>query len=110
MGEDRMTKDQVNVGTGEVRPVAEAVVKKAAAELYNLEYGLKPGRDKGAYTPETVTDDEVPLTMDLVTFVMWLRHNSDFFSGPDLNQHHPKFDDPQFAEVLADLALDYTGE
>ena len=54
--------------------------------------------------------DWYPLTTDLVTFVIWLRHNSDFFSGPDLDFHFPWEYDPVFTDVLADLALVYTGE
>ena len=92
-----------------IHPVAEAVVVAAAVEKYNVEYG--PFFDpEQAYTVEGFDLDQLPLSIDLVQFVMWLRKDTDFFSGPDLNLHYPKWDSKEFAEVLAELVLEYTGE
>jgi hypothetical protein len=54
--------------------------------------------------------DEAPLAIDLVRFVLWLRNNTDFFSGPDLDVNFPHHHDPNFYEVLGENALTYTGE
>ena len=64
----------------------------------------------GEVMPGVLTEDDVPMATDLVQFVMWLRDSTDFFSGPDLDLHYPKADSPEFTEVLAQLALEYTGE
>ena len=55
-------------------------------------------------------EDYAPLAIDLVTWTIWLRSNTDFFSGPDLDLHYPKADSPEFLGVLAQNALIYTGE
>jgi hypothetical protein len=81
---------------------ALAIARKAAAEFWNAE-GL------GNYTPESISSDEIPLTTDLVAFVIWLRKNSDFFSGPNLDIHFPQADSPEFTDVLGQLAVIYTG-
>ena len=73
----------------EIRALAKASVKLAGA---------------------TEDIDQVPLSIDLVAFVIWLRETTDFFSGPDLDLHYPKADDVSFTSVLADHALAYTGE
>lgn len=91
------------------------------AEKMNEEYGLH-GLDS-AYLPQDMAHDEqlealhpgednnrAPLTTDLFTFVYWLRKNTDFFSGPDLNCTFPDADSPEFYEVLAQNALLYTEE
>jgi hypothetical protein len=97
------------------------------SEKMNLEYGITG--TEGAYTPEHMYNDpelvmqaqergeeepvdvnRAPLTTDMVQFVVWLRENTDFFSGPDLDIKFPRADDPKFHEVLAHLALLYTEE
>lgn len=94
------------------------------AEKMNLEYGpFDPKYGVKEYTPEdmyadpmmkgNIGEDErnrAPLTTDLVAFVVWLRENTDFFGGPNLDIHFPKATDPQFYEVLAQNALLYTEE
>lgn len=99
------------------------------AEHMNLEYGYKPGdeffastQDDGsptpgtenqkvrAYRPEDMSEDDAPLALVLLSFVHYLRKNTDFFSGPDLDCHFPDADSPEFYEVLAVEALQYTGE
>jgi hypothetical protein len=55
-------------------------------------------------------EPRAPLTTDLVTFVLWLREHTDFFSGPNLDLHYPQATDPAFHETLAQLALLYTEE
>jgi hypothetical protein len=85
------------------------------ADRMNKDYGPFSGEIRG-YTPEDMLDKEVegqnraPLATDLVTFVIWLRKHTDFFSGPELNLHYPEATSPEFLEVLALNALIYTGE
>lgn len=62
--------------------------------------------DRGSFDVQ----DSAPLAVDLVTWTIWLRENTDFFSGPDLDLHYPKGDTPEFLGVLAQNALIYTGE
>jgi hypothetical protein len=86
------------------------------AEKMNTEYGpFDPKGDILPYAPKDMGDavdgtSRAPLTTDLVAFVVWLRENSDFFSGPNLDQHFPSANDPSFHEVLSHLALLYTEE
>lgn len=80
---------------------AYAVVKPAAAKIRNAEYGYKDGTtvDEGGfrgYKAEDVDEDQIPLSYDLVRFVLWLRDQK-FLAGLDL-------------EKLGDLVMDYTGE
>lgn len=60
--------------------------------------------------PKSQAQDLAPFATDLVAFVMWLREDTDYFSGPDLDIAFPKVSDPDFYEVLADNAIIYTGE
>jgi hypothetical protein len=86
----------------QIRKLAVEVTTKAAIEGDDIQ-------EIEAHSPDGI-EDQIPLTIDLVTFVMWLRDSSDFFSGPELTFHFPKVDEESFNRVLADLALQYTGE
>jgi hypothetical protein len=92
------------------------------AEKMNISYGLLDDPEH-QYKPEDLYKDpqlealhpgqdnnRAPLTTDLVMFVMDLRENTDFFNGPNLDQHFPEADDPDFYEVLVQNALLYTEE
>lgn len=83
-----------------LRELARKAVRPAHEKMQDEEYG----------SHHEPTDDEVPMALDLVQFVLWLRSSSDFFSGPGLDQHHPRHEEADFYEVLAELALEYTGE
>lgn len=97
---------------------------KAAQEVYkaacrnsveeHLVVSFEDAFDQATYDslsdPNSRAHDLTPLATDLVQFVMWLREDTDYFSGPDLDISFPKVSDPDFYEVLADNAIIYTGE
>lgn len=96
----------------DIKALAEKVTYEAGCREQAGELGLsyeKVFDEKTANTPKDL-HDLMPLSIDLVQFVLWLRDSSDFFGGPNLDQHYPKATDPGFYEVLADLAITYTGE
>ena len=54
--------------------------------------------------------DGAPMTLDLVRFVIWMRVNTDYFGGPNLDIEFPEATSFEFLEVLVQNALLYTGE
>jgi len=84
------------------RETAVSVVKQAAARNYNKEYGYPDSttviHGHRGYGAADVTDDEVPLSMDLVTFTLWYLK--------EVGVHLP----PDDLEKLGDLVIHYTGE
>src|SRR5450756_2032313 len=114
-----LTKVRQSVSSAEdmaaLRDLATKAVAKAAAADLNVEYGYPDGTTVSArgyrgYKPEDIDPDSIPLSIDLIQFVLWLRHNSDFFSGPNLDIHYPEYNSPEFTDVLGELAIIYTGE
>jgi hypothetical protein len=93
---------------GEMQDYGVGVAKAAASRDRNEEYGVTGTEHE--YKPEDIDIDSVPLTRDLVQFVYWLRKHTDFFSGPNLDMHFPDVNNPDFDDVLGDLAIIYTGE
>lgn len=103
------------------RKEVEDLIAPQWAEKMNETYGLYG--DPTAYTANDMVHDEqleelhpgednnrAPLTTDLVQFVMYLRKNTDFFSGPNLDIKYPEASDPEFYEALIVNALLYTEE
>lgn len=95
---EQSVRDTENMAA--LRELATKAVTKACTE----EVGYR------GYKPEDIDPDQVPLAIDLTEFVLWLRHNSDFFSGPNLDIHYPEHNSPDFTDVLGELAIIYTGE
>src|SRR5450756_2353913 len=71
---EQSVRDTENMAA--LRDLATKAVAKAAAADLNV------GGYRG-YKPEDIDPDSIPLSIDLIQFVLWLRHNSDFFSGPN---------------------------
>lgn len=86
--------ETLDTKVSDLRKKALEVTKKVAAERLNEAYGTG-GTDREYGPEDTEVEDRMPLTLDLMTFALWLQAEGKAnWTGDD----------------LANATFDYTGE